>query len=422
MDERLAIEGGNPVREGPPVVFHRAQYGYEELKALIDVLQSGVLCRVHSGATQAKELEREFAEWLGVKHAVAFNSGATAQHASLAAIDIGPGDEVIVPPLTYISTAYTVLLQCAIPVFADVDPGTYNIDPDEIKKKVTKRTKAIVPVHWFGHPAEMDGVLEIAREYDLKVIEDCAHAFGTEYKGKKAGTIGDIACWSLHASKIITALGEGGLLTTNDDQLAEKARTVMDSGKRYAPLEGSFLNTYRVASLGNNYRMTEAQAAFARAQLEKLPEFHARRRECAEYMDAQLEDLNGVIRQETKPDVRLSYAYYVVRFDSEKFTKPLLDISAAINAEGVQSRVGFALEELSHVHPLFTDSVGRGTVDCPWRCPHYEGEVTYGWGTLPKAEKLAHEILALPLHPGLSRDALDDVATAVKKVAKVYHI
>jgi perosamine synthetase len=421
MTERLAIDGGSPVREGPPIPLVKATYGDEELNAILDVLDRGALSEITHGATKVRDFEKAFAEGVATKHAIACSSGTTAQHVSLATIEVGPGDEVIVPPLTFISTAYTVLLQNAVPIFADVDEGTITLDPAEVKKKITVRTKAIVPVHWFGHPAEMDEILEIAAEHDLKVIEDCAHANGTEYKGRKAGTIGDMACWSLQETKIITALGEGGVITTDDDELARKARIIRDHGKVKAPPteEREWYGSYQVVTIGNHYRMTEIQAAFALAQSRKVEGFRQARKRCTEYLDSRLRGLDGLLWQERKDYVTLSYAYYPVRFDSETFEVPIDQISRAVLAEGVQT-FAIGLDELCHVHPLFTEQRGRGAVQCPFKCPLYEGNVTYEEGMFPKAERIAKEILLLPLYPELQEKDLQDIVRAVKKIVQAY--
>jgi dTDP-4-amino-4,6-dideoxygalactose transaminase len=367
-------------------------------------------------------LERLFAEELGVKHAIAFNSGATAQHAALAACDIGPGDEVIVPPLTFISTAYTVLIQNAVPVFADVDPGTFNLDPAQVRLKITPRTRAVVPVHWFGHAVEMDELLDVAREHQLRVIEDCAHGYRGRYKGQNLGTIGDLSCWSLQQSKVITSAGEGGMVATDDDGLAQKVWSVRSHGKRFqkAAAAGQRLaEPYRVAHIGNNYRMGELHAAFALAQLRRLDELHQRRREFSLYLRERLKDVTGLRLQDNRPGVDSAFAYFPVCFDRDHFSQGIEQISQALTAEGVNN-LAMAREEISHVHPLFTKKVGYPNVGCPYRCPHYEGQVEYGFGTLPVAERIAEELLILPLHPALDRRDLDDIVKAVDKLAAAY--
>ncbi|MCX6031549.1 MAG: DegT/DnrJ/EryC1/StrS family aminotransferase [Chloroflexi bacterium] len=405
MSEQLAIHGGPPVHAGLPIPLFKVVCGQEELAAVQEVFQRGVFCAAYPAATQVRALEEDFARWLGVKHALAFSSGTTAQHAALAAVGVGPGDEVIVPPLTFISTAYTPLLQRAVPIFADVDPGIIILDPADVRRKITPRTRAIVPVHWFGHPAEMDELTSIAREHNLAIIEDCAHANGTRYRGRPAGTFGAAACWSLQESKMITSAGEGGMLTTDDDAVAAAARAMRNHGRSPVQVQGGdagrLVNAYQVTSLGNNYRMTEIQAAFGRVQLTRQASFRERRRVCAAYLDANLTDVAGLVRQDLREGAELSYAYYPVRFLSGRFSADIEEISHALAAEGVGC-YPIAQDELCHIQPLFA-----GRPDC---AP----------GSLPQAELVARELLLLPLHPALSDDDLTDIVAAVRKVARAY--
>ena len=404
MSEKPAVEGGTPVRLVQlPLV--RACYGLEELQEVVSVFQEGVFCSVDPTARKVKALEKAFAEFVGVKHAVAFSSGTTAQHASLAAIEIEPGDEVIVPPLTFISTAYTVLIQGGTVVFADVDPGTFNLDPARVREKITPRTRAVIPVHWFGHPVDMDPLLELAQEHNLTVIEDCAHAYGGAYRSRPVGTMGAMTCWSFQASKVITTAGEGGMLTTNDDRLAERARMIRDHGKSQAreSAQPGWVPAYQVVVVGNNYRMTEIQAGFGLAQLRKLDTFRTQRKAHTEYLDAALLDVPGLSRQAVRPDVTLSYAYYPVRFQTGHFRVSIDQISLSLRAEGI-GNYPIAKEELCHVHPIFTSRSGQN------------GQ-RYGPGTLPVAEQIARELLILPMYPDLTRQDLDDVISAVRKAA-----
>lgn len=395
MSDRLAIDGGRPVRR-VALPLLRPSCGDLERAQVASVLDAGVFCSVMPGATKVRALEAAFARWAGTRHAVAFTSGTTAQHASLVALGIGPGDEVVVPPLTFVSTAYTVVLCGARAVFADVDEQTFNLDPAQARRRVGPRTRAIVPVHWFGHPADMDPLLELAGERGCAVIEDCAHAYGTTYRGRAAGTMGVMACWSLQESKLITAAGEGGMLTTDDDGLAARARSIRDHGKDpdLRPATGH----YRVTSPGNNYRMTEIQAAFALAQLERIDELIARRRAHVAHLDAGLAGLPGLRRPGVHHGVTLSPAYYPLRFLSGAFSVDLERISAALGAEGI-GNLAIARDELCTVHPL---------VACAPAAP----------ATVPVAERIASELLILPLYPDLERADLDDVAAAVAKVVR----
>jgi len=416
--EQLAINGGPPVHPGEPIPLGTVCWDEREQSAVQRVFESGLFCSVYEEATEVKALEKEFAQCVGARHAVAFSSGTTAQHAALVALGVGPGDEVIVPPLTFISTAHTVLIAGAVPVFADVCRDTLIIDPQDIQKKITPRTKAIVPVHWLGHPADMEAIMEIAAERDLLVIEDCAHGPGITLHGRQVGSFGQIACWSLHQSKMITAAGEGGLATTNDDVLATRLRQVCDHGKDKAEKAPSeFIAPYRVTALGNNYRLSEMHAAFARAQLSKLEDLKEHRREAYVTLQDRLREIPGLELQVRRPGAELSYYSFPVIFARQSFSVPAEQISAAMYAEGVATHP-LGIDELCHIHPLFAEAEGRATAPAF----QFRGDAplpAYGWGTLPVAEKIAGELLILPMRPGSSEDQ-DDIVEATRKVASVY--
>ena len=288
---KLAIHGGEPVRRNPfPTVNDKSgrNIGREELELLKRVVESGALFR-YSG-TMVSSFEREFAGFLGVKHAVASTSGTAALHIATGAAGIGPGMEVITSPLTDIGTIIAILGQNAIPVFADIDPDTYNLDPEDVRNKVTDKTRAVIAVHIFGLPADMDPLVELAEEKDLVLIEDCAQAYLAEYKGRLVGTIGDIGCFSLQQSKHMFT-GDGGITVTDDDELARKARLFMDKGwDRSLGLPRAYV------MLGFNYRMTELQGAVARAQLKKVRWVVERRRRVAESLTKKISGSMGLSR------------------------------------------------------------------------------------------------------------------------------
>jgi perosamine synthetase len=417
--DQLATNGGPPVRSGEPIPFTKVRWDEAEQAAVQRVFESGIFCSVYVNATQVKALEKEFAQHVGTRHAVAFNSGTTAQHAALVALGIGPGHEVIVPPLTFISTAYTVLIAGAVPVFADVCRDTITIDPQDILNKISPRTRAIVPVHWFGHPADMEAIMSLAADGNLAVIEDCAHGPGITLHDRQAGSFGQIACWSLQQSKILTAAGEGGIATTDDDLLAARLRQVCDHGKDKLEKQPSdFVAPYRVTALGNNYRLNEIHAAFARAQLSKFEEIRDRRQRAYVYLHKRLTGVAGLQVQAPQPGVGLSYYTFPVLFPQESFSVPIEQINTAMHAEGIATHP-IGLDELSHVHPLFATAEGRATAPAF----QFRGDAPvppYGWGTLPIAEKIARELLLLPMHPDLSEQDLDDIVSATRKVAQAY--
>jgi len=423
MSDTLAIDGGRPVHAGPPIPLSKVCWGEPEQAAVQRVFESGRFCSVYEEAIEVRNLESEFAQLVEARHAVAFSSGTTAQHAALVALGIGPGDEVIVPPLTFASTAYTVLIAGAVPVFADVRRDTILIDPVDVRKKITPRTKAIIPVHWFGHPADMDALTSIADEHDLVIIEDSCHGPIIRLNGRQTGSFGQITCWSMQQTKMFTSAGEGGLATTNDDELAAKLKQVRGHGKAQAGQEpkdpSEFIMSYRITALGNNYRLSEMQAAFARGQLSQFDDFSARRRHACETLGEGLRDAPGLEFQATRPGVERSYIYLPVIFPREAFTVSTEKIVAALHAEGVAAHP-IGIDELSHVHPLFADAEGRATA-VAYQLRGDDPPPSYGWGTLPVAEKLSSELLTLPMHPGLSDEDVSDIIEATRKVARSYH-
>ena len=397
MDGRLAIDGGSPVRE-KALAFSRVSYGYEELREILDVFESGAFCSGMPAARKVPEFEEAFAEYVGTRYAVAFSSGTTAQHASLVAAGVGPGDEVIVPPLTFASTGYTVFMVGATPVFADVDDDTITLDPERVIEATTEKTRAIVPVHWFGHPAAMSAIMDHAERNRIAVIEDCAHAYGALYRGRKIGTIGAMSCWSLQQSKVLTAAGEGGALTTDDEGHAQTAQSMRDHGKDKTAPAGA-VGRYTIVRVGNNYRLSELHAAFALAQLRKAEHLQAARQAHTEYLDSALGDVPGVRRPRPADDVTTGYAYYAVRFAEERFRVDLLRITDALQAEGIDT-TRIADEEFVPDHPLFRENCGPAD--------------------LPVAERISRELTLLPLYPDLSRSDLDDIITAVRKVTAAF--
>jgi len=420
--EKLAIDGGTPVHAGAPIPLSVVSWDEREKEAVDRVFQSGKFCSVYDDALEVKSLEKEFADYVEARHAVAFSSGTTAQHAALFALDIGPGDEVIVPSLTFQSTAYTVLIAGAVPVFADVIRDTILIDPDDIRAKITPRTKAIIPVHWFGHPANMDAIMEIAAEYDLYVIEDSCHGPIIRLHGRQVGSFGQVSCWSMQQTKMLTSAGEGGLATTNDDALAARLRQMRSHGKGQdadnKQNAADFIRRYQITALGNNYRLSEVQAAFGRAQLAKMDEFRARRQKAYETMTEGLRQIPGLQLQVRQPDVAVSYIYLPVLFPSEEFDASIDELLTAMHAEGVGAHA-IGRDELCHIAPLFTTEEGRATA----MAYSLRGDAPlppYGPGTLPASEKIARELLTLPMHPELSEQDVEDIIETTRKVAAAF--
>jgi len=371
----------------------------EEVQAVREVLLSG---QYVSGA-KVREFEEKFAEYIGVKHAVAVNSGTAALHVALASIGIGPGDEVIVPPLTFFSTVSVVLHQNAIPVFADIDPESFCLDPKDVEDKITENTKAIIPVHLFGNAAEMDELLKIARKYDIKVIEDCAQAHGTEYKGKKVGSIGNAGCFSFYATKHMTT-GEGGMITTNNEDLAEKARIIRNHG---------MTGRDKHIVLGYNYRMSEINAAIGLVQLKKLEKLNQKRIENSIYLlnEIKKRGINWLRVPEIKSYIRHTFFWCPVVVVEEELGMSTPELVKKLREYGVEVRYRYREPLYKQKVLLDLSPYPRG---CPFKCA--KRSIDYRKIYLPIAEKLAGRIIGLPNHPGLSKEDLDYVIDMIEKV------
>ena len=350
------------IRMGRPVI------GEEEKRAVLAVLESGQLAQ----AQRVAEFEEAFARFVGSEHAVAVSSGTAALIAALLAHGIGPGDEVITTPFTFAATANAVLIAGARPVFVDVREEDFNIDPALIEPAVTPRTRAILPVHLFGHPCDMEAIGEIARRHGLAIIEDACQAHGASVGGRAVGSFGT-GCFSLYATKNMTT-GEGGVLTTNDAAIAERVRLIRNHGER---------QRYHSELLGYNLRMTEMAAALGLAQLSRLPDLNERRRANAGYLSRHL---RGVITPGERQGCHHVYHQYTVRVSSGRDR-----LAAVLREAGVETAVFYPTPV--HQQTLYRD---RG----------YDL-------SLPVAERLSRQVLSLPVHPSLSQEDLETIVAAV---------
>ena len=399
---KLAIKGGKPIRTKP---FHKWPiYGEEEEKALLEVLRSGLW---GIGGKKNEEFAEEFAKYQGAKYGVTCANGTVAIEISLRALNIGFGDEVIIPAYTFMATAQAVLYVNAFPKFVDIDPDTYTMDPREVEKAITSKTKAIIPVHIGGAPANMDEIMEIAERHNLYVIEDAAQAHLAEYKGKIVGGIGDLGIFSFQESKNMTA-GEGGIITTNNEELAEKCYSLREHG-RLRDKPWYFHNI-----LGWNYRMTEIQAAILREQLKKLPKITEERRRNAEYLTSILKEVDGISPGYTAPYVKHAYHLYLIDYYPDKVGLSKELFIKAVNAEGVPLSGGYMWP--AYTNPVFSNP--KNMPICPYKCPLIGREIKYFKGMCPNAEKLCYETgLWLPGHVlNTNRDELIDIKKAIEKV------
>lgn len=410
--QTLALTGGpRAVPEG--LVQPWPEVRPEDKAAVMRVLDRGVLWG--GNAPEVHGLEQEWAAWVGRDYCLATNSGTAALHMAVAAVGVGPGDEVITTPFSWTSTATCILHHNAIPVFADIDPQTYNIDPAKIEERITPYTKAIIPVHLYGLAADMDPILEIARRHNLAVIEDCCQAHGATYKGRKVGTFGDVAAFSLNGNKNFAA-GEGGLLVTNNQQIYQQAARVQQFGEERVQDGPRQYNAY---GMGWMYRMTEMTAAFARSQLSRLDETLDVLRENAHYLTEHTKDIEGFRPPYEPADGRHAYYRYNFHFTPERLGLDMpvetyvQRVRAALGAEGVPlGRAEFVIPAMT----LFQEQRGYGK-GCPWTCGHYHGAVEYHPEEYPVAQETIKRILApLGLTPPNGRELMDRYIEAIHKV------
>ena len=405
--------GGTPVRTKPlPSVndISGRAIGEEEEKLVLEVLRSGKLNRVYGD--KVKTLEKEFAKLMGVKYAVASTSGTAAIHVALAAVGVSPGDDVVTAPITDMGTIAPIMFQGAVPIFADIDEDTYTVDPRSVEKRITEKTAAIVPVHLFGMLADMDPIMEVAEAKGIAVIEDCAQAYLAEYKGKLAGTIGDLGCFSLQQSKHITA-GDGGLTITNNSELAERAALFADKG--WDRTKGR-----EYLMLGLNYRMTELQGAVALAQLPKLKWIVERRREAAERLNKRVEDMEGLQPLPRVKGVKPSYWQYPVKVDTEKLGVSLQEFAEALRAEGIPCSATYIGEPMYLKKPLREKRTFAKTGFPLADNPLYGRPIEYREGLCPHAEKALKQLIVIPWNEFYTPEDVDDIAEALEKLTKYY--
>ncbi|KKL06385.1 hypothetical protein LCGC14_2596560, partial [marine sediment metagenome] len=340
-------------------------------------------------ATEKTALEKEWAEYCGVKHCIVTNSGTSAMHACVAGVGVETGDEVIVPAFTFWATAQAVLCQNAIPVFVDIEPVGYNIDPAKIEEKITDRTKAIIVVHAHGLPCDMDEINAVAKKHGLKVLEDAAHAHGAVYKGKKAGNLGDMGMFSLNGTKNLPG-GEGGFVTTNDPDYYEKARLTCMFGEKTVPKEN--IRPYDAYTMGNNYRPVEMTCAFVRSQLKRLDEYNAKRLVNVKYLSDELGKIDGIITPVDPSDRTNAYHIYRLMLDPRAAGYPDVDpgdfrwaVQNALFAEGVPVMEwhSFPVPGQSIFQKL--DAYGKG---CPWNCGHARQGIKYDSNDYPETQEM----------------------------------
>lgn len=399
----LAINGGSPVYSGSwpswPV------WDDAERRALLDVLESG---KWWYGAC-VQQFEHAFAAFQDAAYGITTTSGTTALETALLALGVGAGDEVIVPPYTFLATASAVLRVNAIPIFADIQPHTLCIDPDDVQRKITPKTKAIIPVHLAGHVADMDRLLAIARHHHLFVLEDACHAWGSQWRGKGVGALGNCGVFSFQASKNITS-AEGGIILTNNPDLAKECRSYVNCGRA----EGK--PWYEHYLLGSNLRMTEFQAALLLAQLTRLPSQNQRRIQTATYLYQTLRDIPAIRLIENDPRItRRAYHFFPFRLDLAALRVSRDRFKQALAAEGIPTMIGY--DRPLYKNPLFQRSWRQGPASCPVSCPYYGKPVDYTSVSCPVCEEVVQDTLWL-FHSVLLADdaAIECIPVAIKKL------
>ena len=393
--EELAIHGGSPVRK-TLLPYGRQSIDENDIQAVVETLRSDWL----TTGPKVAEFEEAMAAWVGAKYAVSFSSGTAALHAAAFTAGLKPGDEAITSPLTFAATANCVLYQGATPVFADVAPDTLNVAPEQVAGRITRRTKAILPVDYAGHPAGLDQILELAHQHGLVVIEDGCHALGAEYRGRRVGSLAHMTIFSFHAVKHLTT-GEGGMVTTDNAQFAETLRCFRNHGitsdARHRQSTGQW--HYEMVLLGFNYRLTDIACALGLQQLNKLKENLARRRQIAERYCVALRDMPGVLRLQVREEVNPAWHLFPIRLDLTRLSASRGQVLQALRAENIGVSVHYIPV---HLHPYYRDRFG------------YQG------GEYPVAEAAYESLISIPMFHGMSDDDVADVMDALGKVVSHY--
>ncbi|MGH9529722.1 MAG: UDP-4-amino-4,6-dideoxy-N-acetyl-beta-L-altrosamine transaminase [Terriglobales bacterium] len=393
--ETLAINGGTPVRK-IFLPYGRQAIDESDIQAVVEVLRSDWL----TTGPKVAEFEEAFAAWVGSKYAVSFSSGTAALHGAAFAAGLKPGDEAITSPLTFAATANCILYQGATPVFADVSRDTLNLDPTECARRITPRTKAILPVNYGGHPADLNAIAELAGNHNLVVIEDACHALGAEYQGRRVGSISHMTVFSFHPVKHLTT-GEGGMVTTNNQQYAETLRRFRNHGissdARQRQKEGEWF--YEMVLLGFNYRLTDIACALGIQQLKKLDSNLKRRREIAARYNEAFVETPALLTPQVVDGITPAWHLYPVRLQLEILRAGRDEIFRALRAENIGLNVHYIPV---HLHPYYRDRFG------------------YVGGEYPVAEAVYERLISLPMFHSMTDRDVEDVVRAVKKLVSYY--
>ena len=369
-----------------PIAYPKGAVDDEMIKAVVETLKSGMWIM----GENVRNFERRFSSFSGTRYGVATSSGTAALHLALTAMGIGKGDEVITTPHTFIATSNSIIHTGAKPVFVDIDRKTHNIDPSKIEAAITRKTKAMLPVHIYGTPAEMDRIMEIAEENDLKVIEDACQAVGADYKGKKAGSIGDAGCFSFFPSKVMTVGGDGGMVVTNDDELEMKMSALRNQGRMKN-------EKYKHNLIGFNYRMSEIAATIGLQELKKLPEWLEHRRNAAKRYSELLIDVNYVSLPVEDDLIKSSYYVYTIMVPKDNRDSLIV----CLKMSGIDTGIYYPVP--LHLQPAYKI-------------------LGFKRGMFPIAEDVVTQILTLPMHQYLTNEEIESVSDGIKEYGKITYV
>lgn len=403
--DKLALYDGMKAKSTPFSTGRR--FAEEEIKELTETLEGNTLFYLHGSKT--KKMEQKMCEMYGVKHAVACSSGSAAVHCAVAALGIGPGDEVLVPAITDMGSVIGILYQGAIPVFLDMDENTFNFDIDDMEGKITGRTKAVLAVHHMGNPCDMDRILTIARRHNLFVIEDCAQSWHARHKGRLVGTMGDVGCFSLNDFKHIST-GEGGICITYDTAIADRLRLYSDKG--YYRDGSDRMSDF----LAPNYRISELCSAVALAQMGKLERIVQRRHQIAQRLNKSLEDIKGLYPMQVEDGSFCSYWFYLARLEEKEFGVSRNEFLDILNAEGIPCGGSHTPTPL-YGYGVFKNLNAFAGTQYPFKSRDFDSDYSYDNPDCPNSQAFLDKTVIITINEFYSDDDVEDICRAFEKIA-----